>query len=277
MIYLILASICFSLSFGLIKNQLTGLPPDMVVELKLIFAGLLFLPFLKKLNLKKHLIASLIGIIQFGLMYVLFIRAFRYLQGSEVVLLTTSTPILVAVCSAFFGQRFKLSYLFCIVLSVLGAVIVIWDRVSLNFLLSGVFLMLLSNFCFAFGQVLWKQYVKEKDVKVMASAYLAAALFVLPFSIINTDFAVFSLTAGQSLSILYLGFVPTGIGFWLWNKGAKMVSPIALAVMNNLKIPLAVFFAISIFHEKINTTNFIIGSSFVLISIILSHILVKSK
>jgi len=247
----------------------------MVVELRLILAGLLFLPFFRKPELKQHLIASGIGIIQVGLMYLFFIRAFKYLQGSEIVLLTASTPILVAVCSSFFGQRFKLSYLFCIFLSVIGAVIVIWDRVSLNFLLNGIFLMMLSNFCFALGQVLWKQYVKEMDTKLMMSAYFSAAAFILPFSIINTDFTAFSLTIGQSLSILYLGIIPTGLGFWLWNKGAKRVTPISLSVMNNLKIPLAVLFAIIIFHEEINITHFIIGSVFVLISIVLSHILVK--
>lgn len=275
--YLIIASICFSLSFGLIKNQLAGLPSDMVVELRLLVAGLIFLPFFRKVGLKKHLLAASIGVIQFGLMYIFFIRAFKYLQGNEIVLLTTSTPILVAICSAFFGQRFKWSYLICILFSVIGAIIVIWDNVSFNFLLKGVLLMELSNFCFALGQVLWMQYIGENDVKLMSSAYLTAAVFVLPFSILNTDFATFSLTTSQSLSILYLGIIPTGIGFWLWNRGTKLVTPTTLAIMNNLKIPLGVFFALTIFNEKINFGHFVIGSVFILASIILSHLLIDKK
>lgn len=275
--YLIIASICFSFSFGLIKNQLAGLPSDMVVELRLLLAALVFLPFFKKLELKNHLTVAIIGVIQFGLMYEFFIRAFKYLQGNEIVLLTTSTPILVAICAAFFGQRFRWSYLVCIIFSIIGAIIIIWDNVSFNFLLKGVLLMELSNFCFALGQVLWRQYIGENDVKLMSSAYFTAALFVLPFALINTDFAVFSLTVKQGLSILYLGIIPTGIGFWLWNKGSKLVTSTTLAVMNNFKIPLGVLFALVIFHEKINFSHFILGSIFILISVVFSHLLINKN
>ena len=40
--------------------------------------------------------------------------------------------------------------------------------------------------------------------------------------------------------LLYLGLVPTAVGFWLWNKGAARTSAARLAVANNLKVPLAV-------------------------------------
>lgn len=269
--YLVIATICFSLSFGLIKSQLADLPSDLVSEMRLLFAAIIFLPFWGKCEGKIRLKASLIGIIQFGLMYIFFIRAFKYLQGSEIALLTTSTPILVAICSAFFGQRFKWTYLACIILSVIGAAIVIWNNVSFNFLLIGIILMELSNFCFALGQVLWKQYIGENDIKLMMPAYLSAALFVLPFAIINTDFATISITQRQWLSILYLGIIPTGIGFWLWNKGSKQVSSTTLAIMNNLKIPLGVLFALVVFGETITLPSFIIGSALILIAIILSR------
>jgi len=270
--YLIIATVCFSLSFGLIKSQLAGVPSDMVVELRLLLAALIFLPFFKKSEGKKNLIAALIGIIQFGLMYIFFLRAFKYLQGNEIVLLTTSTPILVAICSSFFGRRFKWSYLICIIFSIIGAIIVIWDNVSFNFLLKGVLLMELSNFCFALGQVLWREYIGENDSQLMAAAYLSAAVFVFPLAVINTDFATFSLSATQWLSILYLGIIPTGIGFWLWNKGAKLVNSTTLAIMNNLKIPMGILFALGIFHERINLANFVIGSIFILTGITLSHL-----
>lgn len=275
--FLIIASICFSLSFGLIKNQLTGLPSDIIVELRLLLAGFVFLPFLKPLEFKKHLTASFIGIIQFGLMYMFFIHAFKYLQGNEIALLTTSTPILVAVCSSFFGEKFKWSYLVCILFSVLGAVIVIWHNASFIFMTKGILLMLLSNFCFALGQVLWRRYISDKDIELMATSYLAAALFVLPFAIINSTSGILFLSTSQWLSILYLGIIPTGIGFWLWNKGTKLVNPTTLAIINNLKIPMGVFFAVLIFHERINIFNFFLGGIFIITTIVLSNLFVKNK
>ena len=275
--YLIIATICFSFSFGLIKGQLTGIPSDLVAGLRLFLAGLIFLPFFGEINLKTHLKAAFIGIIQFGLMYIFFIKAFQYLQGSEVVLLTTSTPALVAICSVVLGQKFRWYYFAFVFLAILGAVIVVWDSTNLNFLIKGIILMEASNFCFALGQVLWKKYIGVSDAKLMSSAYLIPAFLILFFILINKGFFVESLTSSQWASILYLGFIPTGVGFWLWNRGAKIVNPTILSIMNNLKIPIGVLFALFIFHETINIKNFFIGSFLILISIILTNMFVKDS
>lgn len=277
MFELIIASICFSLSFGIIKTQLYSISPDIIAELRLLIAALIFLPFFKPVGLKKIVMVCVIGIIQFGIMYILFLRAFEYLQAYEVVLLTTTTPVFVTLCSVILGERFKWSYVFCIVLSVLGSIIVIWQNISLNFILKGVLLMLLSNFCFALGQVLWKKYIKDNDIKIISMGYLAAALFVLPLALKSTNFSNFSLSYNQMLAILYLGLIPTGIGFWLWNKGTKKISSTMLAIMNNIKIPLGVFFALTLFGEKVNAVNFIAGCLIIFISIILYNKIKTTK
>jgi drug/metabolite transporter (DMT)-like permease len=91
------------------------------------------------------------------------------------------------------------------------------------------------------------------------------------------DFGSLSLTEGQILSLLYLGLVPTGVGFWLWNKGAVLVESSTLAIMNNLKIPLGVLFSIFLFQEKINVMNFSIGTVIIVLSIIILDFYMKAK
>ena len=274
MIYLIVATVCFSLSFGLIKNQLSALPEEFVVFARLFIAMLIFLPFLKKFNLNTHLKALVIGVFQFGIMYFAFFKAFKYLQGNEVAILTTTTPIFVGIWSALFGEKFKWVYILAILMSVLGAGIIVWNNLEFDMIVKGVLLMEISNCSFALGQVLWKKYVGDNDVNLMASAYFGALLFILPWSIFVVDFSNLTFTNGQILSILYLAVIPTGVGFWLWNKGAKLVRYSTLAVMNNLKIPLGVLFSIFIFHEKIDLINFIIGSLVIIFAIL---ILTKEK
>lgn len=273
--YLIIASICFALTFGLIKSQLASLPSDAVIEIRLFFAALAFLPFLAKTNGKffdkMRLKAALIGTVQFGIMYSCTLRAFKYLQGNEVALLSTSTPMLVMICATILGEKFNWKYLFCVLLSILGAIIVIYKNVSFDFLLKGVLLMEMANFCFALGQVLWRKYIGGEESKLMSTTYLAASLFLLPFAIFNKSFSGITITTNQWLSLLYIGVITTGIGFWLWNKGAKLVSSTTLAVMNNLKIPLGVLFAILIFSEKINIANFIVGSTLILSATVISN------
>ncbi len=267
MLYLIIATVCFSLSFGLIKDQLSILPAEFVVFCRLFFATLIFLPFLKKFNLKTHLTAMLIGVFQFGIMYLTFIKAFKYLQGNEVALLTTTTPIFVAIWSCFFGEKFKPIYILCILMSVIGAGIIVWNNLKFDIILKGVVLMETCNCSFALGQVLWKKYIGNETSNLMASAYFGALLLILPSVIFSIDFSNLIITKPQILSLLYLAIIPTGIGFWLWNKGAKMVKYSTLSVMNNLKIPFGVIFSILIFHEKIDIVNLIIGSTIIIFAI----------
>lgn len=276
MIYLIIATICFSLSFGLIKSQLSTLPSEFVVFFRLLIASLIFVPLIKKEHLRKHLLAIIIGIIQFGIMYLCFFKAFKYLQGNEVALLTTTTPIFVALWSCLFGERFKTVYIFCILLSVIGAGIIVWENLAFESIIKGILLMETTNCTFALGQVLWKKHIGQNETQFMSSAYFGAVIFVLPFMLFGVDFASLNISLNQILSLLYLGFIPTGLGFWLWNKGATMVETSLLAIMNNLKIPLGVLFSIFLFKENINVLNFVLGTFVIIFSIVLLHFSLKS-
>lgn len=269
MLYLILATIFFSLSFGLIKSQLVGISPELVAALRLVFATLIFIPFIKKFDVKKQFIAFLIGMIQFGVMYLAFINAFKYLQGNEIALLTTTTPLYVALFSMVLGEKFKSGYVFCILLSILGAVVVVWQNASLDFVVNGVLCVELSNIAFAVGQILWKKYLKkEKESNLMFSAYLGAAALTLGVTYFNSQFfEIKNIAPAQWVTLFYLGVVTTGVGFFLWNMGVKTVKVSTLAIMNNLKIPMGVLFSIIIFREHINYLNFAFGSLLILFAI----------
>ena len=271
MIYLIIDTICFSLSFGLIKSQLAFLPSEFVVFCRLFIAMLLFLPFVRCIDWRRHAKAMVIGMLQFGVMYLCFIKAFKFLQGNEIAILTTTTPVFVGIWSYLLGEKFRPIYIICILMSVVGAGVIVWQNMSFDMIVKGVVLMETTNCSFALGQVLWKKYIGEAETKLMASAYLGATMFVLPFMLVCVDFSNLSLTLGQVLSLLYLALIPTGIGFWLWNKGANKVKYSTLAVMNNLKIPLGVLFSLMIFHEKINVANFVMGSGIIVLSIVILH------
>lgn len=267
MAYLLAATLCMALSFGLIGNVLAGLPPGQVTFCRLLAAALVFLPLLRKgLGRRMHMRAALAGVVQFGAMYLLFIHAFRYLQGSEAALLTAATPVYVALAACIFGERFRAGLLPCLLLAVAGAALAAWQRLPWMHILAGVLLMEGANLCFALGQVLWKHW--RLDDRCMPTAYAAAALAVLP-----TCLAVepASPTAAQWLALLYLGTVPTGLGFWLWNRGAGRVGYPVLAVMNNAKIPAAILFSIIIFGERVSPLPFAIGCALVLISILLAQ------
>ena len=65
-----------------------------------------------------------------------------------------------------------------------------------------------------------------------------------------TDFASVEITFNQWQSILYLGCVASGLGFFLWNKGATQTNPGTLASFNNAVVPLAVITSLFVFGES---------------------------
>ena len=60
--------------------------------------------------------------------------------------------------------------------------------------------------------------------------------------------------------LVYLGIVASGLCFFLWNRGARLVSAGQLAVMNNLKIPLGVAVSLFIFREPANGWTLLVGA-----------------
>ena len=85
MIYLIIVSVIWSLSFSLIKGNLSSIDPNFVAFFRLLISLLVFLPLIKIKNLNKKLITHLItiGAVQYGFMYVVYIYSFQFLISRQ--------------------------------------------------------------------------------------------------------------------------------------------------------------------------------------------------
>ena len=98
MALLLIASFIWAFSFGLVKNYLGGLDAGFVACARLALAFLLFLPLLRprRISSATTLRLFMIGMVQFGLMYVFYIQSFRFLAAYQVALFTIFTPLYVA-------------------------------------------------------------------------------------------------------------------------------------------------------------------------------------
>jgi carboxylate/amino acid/amine transporter len=280
--YLLMASVIWAFSFGLIKNQLTGLDANMVSFLRLFISLLVFIPFLslKKLKIKHknksivfHLLA--IGAIQFGLMYSTYIYAFQFLKAYEVALFTILTPIYVTLLNDLLSKKgFDKMAAISAILAVLGAGIIVYKRLGDDLFVTGVLLVQVSNICFAVGQIYYRNLMQKlpevSHSEIFAIPYLGGALITLIFSFTTADWSNVTMNTSQLMTIIYLGLIASGVGFFLWNKGTVLVKTSTLAVMNNVKIPLAVLCAIFIFGESTNWLRLLIGGGIMLASVIIS-------
>ena len=256
MLYLTIVSIIWAFSFGIIGNSLTGVDSYLVATLRLASASLVFLPFLrpKYIHGIDGLRLFIYGFIQFGLMYVCYMKAYQYLPSHLIALFSIFTPIYVVLINAIRKYRFSLKYVMAALLSISGAgVIKVQGLPSVDFW-TGFVLMQIAGIAFAFGQIAyrdWKNtHTSVPDSAIFALLTLGGTICAVLFSFILADKASFAITSTQWVSILYLGIVASGLGFFLWNKGATKTNPGTLAAFNNAVVPLAMLFSLLIFGES---------------------------
>ncbi len=254
MVLLIVVSLVWAFSFGLIKHFLGGVDSTLVATVRLGLALLVFLPFLRFRGLTARTAFSLLGIgaLQFGIMYLAYIESFRHLQAYEAALFTITTPILVTLFADALDRTLRPWALAAALLAVAGTALVVLKSADLKIPLTGLALVQVSNAAFAVGQVLYRRlrarHTTLRDHEVFA--FLYAGAFAVAAAAMATHEISVELKTPQVLTLLYLGVLASGGGFFLWNVGATRVSAGTLAVMNNAKVPLGVAGALLVFGEQ---------------------------
>jgi len=281
MLLLFIVSLAWAFSFGLIKGNLSGVDSNFVSFIRMAISFLVFLPFIKfrHINRKLFFKLALAGVMQFGIMYIAYIASFKTLKAYEVALFTIFTPIYVTLIDDAFRKKFNPLYLVTALLAVIGTWIIKSGEPLSPGILSGFLLVQVSNLTFAFGQVYYRRLMAEnnelKDQHVFGVLYLGAVAVTLAATLLFTPLAEVALTAKQILTLLYLGVFASGICFFLWGIGSRKVNTGALAIFNDLKVPLAVAVSLLVFGEKTNWITLLIGGLIVVASLVFNEWLTK--
>jgi drug/metabolite transporter (DMT)-like permease len=289
MLWLVIASIIWGFSFGIIKNLAINLDPFVLNTFRVAFAALFFAPWFltgsstarnntsslssspssPHVYLMKNLQAFTCGAIQIGLMYGPYSLAFRYIKAHEVALFTMTTPLIMSVLLILvsFAQNNVLQHATILrlitstVLATLGGMIVAGNELASHEIAIGASLVQLSNLFFAVGLILWTRWFNRSEgevLQLMTPFFLGA----LTSSLILCAFFATSIEipAGTEwLSLIWLGVISSGLGFYLWNRGALNVNAATLSVANNIKLPIAIIISLTIFGEQANLLGLTMG------------------
>ena len=275
MIALIIATLIWAFSFGLIKYHLSNVDSNFITFARLTLAFFLFLPFIRDLKFNRNNFIKLLlnGILQFGLMYEAYNLSFKYLQAYEVALFTIFTPVYVTLYSDILKKKSNPKFLVYSFISVIGAGIIVFSKIySLN-LWIGFLLTQISNISFAMGQINYKNIMTKnpeiKDKEAMLTMYFGGLIIpsIITFSSHNS---LFILSKDELIVLFYLGVVASGIGFFLWNYGVKIANVSVISTFNNLKIPAGFLVSLIFFNEKVDLIRLLVGSILILFSIYMS-------
>ncbi|MFN6970432.1 MAG: EamA family transporter [Rheinheimera sp.] len=266
-------TLIWSFSFSLIGEFLAGnVDPYIAVGSRMALALLLFTPFLllKPTPIKQAMALAGIGAVQLGLMYLLFYHSFLYLSVAEVLLFTILTPVYVTIFDQLWRyRRISLGWVGPAVLAVLGALVIRYQAPSTDFWL-GLALVQGANICFAFGQVAYRQLALGNSWQQSHSFgwfFVGASLVAAIGCGLFADWGKTPSSSIEWLILIWLGLVASGVGYWLWNAGARKVNAQQLAVMNNLLIPVGLLVNFALWQHQVNWWQFTAGSLLMLLSL----------
>ena len=266
--YLLFVSLLWAFSFGLIKTYLVGLDSNFVSFARLALSFLIFIPFLRTKNISLNLSGKLIaiGALQYGVMYLSYIFSYQFLKSYEVALFTIFTPLYISIINDIFEKRFNKLHFIKALIAITGAAVITYNGSESENLIKGFLIIQVSNLAFGSGQIIYKKTLRNievEDKNIFAFLYLGAVILTAVFSGIFTDYSTLVLKNEQIYTLLYLGIVASGLGFFLWNFAARRTDTGTLAVSNNIVIPVAVLVSLIIFGETVDIIRLLIGGSII--------------
>jgi len=273
-IYLLAVSLIWSFSFSLFKSRLTGLDPNLMTFLRMSLALPLVLPLLRLggVRLRQRAILLGIGAVQYGLMYAALHASYQYLQGWQVALMTVFTPLYISLFDSLMQRRLDLFHLAMAGLAVLGAALIQARGPAFDGALAGILLVQAANICFSLGQLAYRSVRKDlgevRDIHVYGLPCLGGFVVSALATTLTGGWGQVSALDGSQWAVLaYLGTVSSGLCFFLWNVGATQVNVGTLAVMNNIKIPLAVLVGLVVFNEPADIKRLALGGGIILAAV----------
>ncbi|MGR3979329.1 carboxylate/amino acid/amine transporter [Pseudoalteromonas sp. 1181_04] len=276
--YLFAVTLLWAFSFSLIGVYLAGqVDAWFSVLIRVALATLLFLPFLKRTPPQLACKLMLIGAVQLGIMYSFYYHSFLFLSVPEVLLFTVMTPLYITLLSDACNKYFNPQFFIVAFIAVLGAITIRYENLDSNFLV-GLLLVQGANISFAVGQVTYKRLMlgKQLDDKTVFGWFFIGALIVA-----SSCYVLFGnsnklpSTSTQWGILIYLGVVASGVGYFMWNKGATLVNVGALAVMNNLLIPAGIVVNVLIWNRDADILRLSIGAGVMLFALVINQIMAK--
>ena len=220
---LIILSLIWASAFFNIKIATESFGPITIAFLRVFFGSIpvLILCFYKKITIeafsKDWYWFMLIGLINLVIPFFLIAYGVKSVQSNLAAILMSTTPLSSTILGHFYtnDEKFNFVKTIGILIGFAGIVYLFSDNILIdeNNFLSAI-LILLGSTCYVIGGVLTLKISKKRNENVTGSILIWATLILLPLTCIIDLPSQKIPSLNSSVSVIYLGVVPTGIA-WL--------------------------------------------------------------
>ena len=242
-------------AFMFIKISAVDFGPILLVTLRLLIAGLVFMPLLlrKKYRLlfKSHLPGIIIiAIFSNALPFTLFAFASLGATSNMLGILNGTTAFLTTVIAYFWlNESISSKQIIGLCLGFLGVIILVNPANGSSTVIASV-CALLGSLCYAFNGNYLEKFHSNSNKKVLIGwSMLFGGLFMTPFAFFNLPDAIPNLNS--FLALLWLAVVSTGIGYLGYIRLINRIGAVKTSTLTYLLPVFSIIWGAIFLQEKI--------------------------
>mgnify|MGYP001407243507 FL=1 len=242
-------------AFMFIKISAVDFGPILLVTLRLLIAGLVFMPLLlrKKYRLlfKSHLSGIIIiAIFSNALPFTLFAFASLGATSNMLGILNGTTAFLTTVIAYFWlNESISSKQIIGLCLGFLGVIILVNPANGSSTVIASM-CALLGSLCYAFNGNYLEKFHSNSNKKVLIGwSMLFGGLFMTPFAFFNLPDAIPNLNS--FLALLWLAVVSTGIGYLGYIRLINRIGAVKTSTLTYLLPVFSIIWGAIFLQEKI--------------------------
>ena len=227
---------------------------------------------------KQKIIIILAGLTGITLYYLLENIALNYTLAANVSIINCCAPFLTAIFTFLFlknKEKVNRNFFIGFVVSIIGIWFILFNGNKINLNPLGDILAMCAAISWAIYSILIKKIAdcNIPTLLVTRKTFLYGIIFMIPFLFLfdfKFDLTLFfNLT--NLLNLLFLGFIASGICFFMWNKSIKIIGAVKSGVYLYL-IPVVTVILSSIILKEPISIYLIIGVILTILGLIVSEI-----
>ncbi|MBT0728301.1 EamA family transporter [Rosenbergiella australiborealis] len=276
--YMLAVTLLWGSSFSLTGHILAGhVDGFFSVFIRTLIAAIVFVPMMKWRGLPTRLIVGLwvCGALQFGITYALAYQSFRLLTVPEMLLFTTLTPLYIGLINNALDRQWNPWTLLAALFAVSGGMVIHYHGLTGDFW-RGFWILQLANATFAAGQVICRRLLlsRRPDLtmpKLLGHFFLGAVIISAILFALFGNTAQLPHTSLQWGLLVYLGLIATALGSLWLAKGSTQVSVTALAIFNELHVPIGLVINLLFWGSDVPVIRLLAGCALIAVAVAINY------
>ncbi len=266
---LVTLSALWGASFLFMRIAAPEFGPLALVEVRVFIAALFLLPiFLLRADVSELTSnwrkLAILGVMNSAAPFFLLTFATLSITGGFAGILNATAPIWAAMIAwVWLSDRLNLSRILGLVIGFAGVLLLVWDKVSLNF--DGTTVAILAGILAAVLYAIGGNYTKKqmsgmRPLAIATGSMIAAAIILLPIAVYLWPGAMPSLRSW--IAVIIMGVASTGVAYILYFRLIRNVGPAKAITVTYLIPAFAMLWGFIFIDEKV-TPIMIVGCSII--------------